>query len=85
MRSMMESQLSVVAGLVVVPRLTLGATRRSGGVIDPAWWGETALLLPESSPASFANLLTSRRHAIGRSAQVAELLNDFPVGLWING
>ena len=68
--------------LVVVPRLTLDASRSSGGRIDPAWWSDTALVLPESPPGDIVNLLTSRRTSVKPRLELAGLLTDFPVGLW---
>jgi (1->4)-alpha-D-glucan 1-alpha-D-glucosylmutase len=70
--------------LVVVPRLTLGAARLSPGRIDPAWWADTAIVMPQETPATLSCAFTGRRATFQRAIKLSEVLTSFPVGLLHN-
>jgi (1->4)-alpha-D-glucan 1-alpha-D-glucosylmutase len=77
--------------IAVVPRW-LATSRTDEAALPPeGYWGGTSLLLPDSAPQSWTNLLTLEpleSQAIGRgsrSLDVHQALRHFPVALLVPG
>ncbi|HEX6986543.1 MAG TPA: hypothetical protein VF170_14265, partial [Planctomycetaceae bacterium] len=68
--------------LAVVPRLTADAARSAPGRIAPEWWEDTALTLPQGGPRTWRSVFTGRTVETEGTVKAADLLADFPVGLW---
>lgn len=70
--------------LSIVPRLTVDGEFARPGRLAAAWWGETTVALPEGSPKRWRNHLTGREIECGDLMAVQDLLQDFPVGLYLS-
>ncbi len=68
--------------VTVVPRLTAQADRDSPGRIAGSWWADTTVAIPPDAPGRWRNVLTGRVAHFEGDARAADLLADFPVGLW---
>lgn len=71
--------------VVIVPRLTAAAlTGAVAPVIDPQYWGDTRVMLPDNVPLAWCNVLDQQ--AIAAPAQaldVAQVLATGPVGILV--
>ena len=76
-----ERRLGDRRAVVVVPRLITKLVSGDGGLPVGGAWGDT--LVPTSAGGRLRNVFTGSARTVEVDVPVADLLSDFPVGLWL--